>query len=135
MQKNSSFSQVFENQQLKPSPMAGKLMNSFPVRPIACGGNNLLLLIHIGTFTHFSLPTCLIYLYLDFYKVVTELCAPVNALTQCNFMEIYAPAMLNILSSHKSLAFWCMFFPKTLWGTFSTWNTRWAEIKINVFNY
>lgn len=81
-------------------------MNSFPVRLIACGGNNLILLIYIGTFTHyFSLPTCLIYLYLDFYKVVTELCAPVNALTQCNFMEIYAPAMLNILSSHKSLAF------------------------------
>lgn len=86
--------------------MARKLMNSFPVRLIARGGNNLILLIYIGTFTHyFSLPTCLIYLYLDFYKVVTELCAPVNALTRCNFMEIYAPAVLNILSSHKSLAF------------------------------
>lgn len=86
--------------------MAGELMHSFPARLIGCGGNNPILLIYIGTFTpYFSLSTCLIYLYLDFYKVVTELCAPVNALTRCNFMEIYAPAMLNILSSHKSLAF------------------------------
>lgn len=85
----------------------------------------------MGTFTHYlSISTCLIYLYLDFYKVLTKLCAPVNMLTWCNFMEIYAPAMPNILDSPKSSAFGVCSFQRP-YGVHFLCAEGYEETKIN----